>query len=222
MLAGSVGHELRNPLGVINTSIYYLKLAQTDANAKIKQHHDMIEKEVQNANKIISDLLDFGRVISTDREQVSIPEIVQQIMDRFPLPETVKLVKQIPTSLPKIHIDSRHLEQILINLISNACQAMNNDGTLTISSSRVNTDAGKNKQGEMVLISIKDTGSGIQPDHIDKIFEPLFTTKTRGIGLGLAVSQKLAEANGGWLEVESQIGKGSTFSLFAPFGRFSK
>ena len=75
MLAGSVGHEMRNPLGVINTSIYYLKLAQTDANEKIKQHHDIIEQEVHNANKIISDLLDFGRVISVDREQVSLPEI---------------------------------------------------------------------------------------------------------------------------------------------------
>ena len=219
-LAGGVGHELRNPLSVISTSIYYLKLVQPDAGEKIKQHQSMIEQEVHNADKIISDLLDFGRVISAEKEPVSVPGLVQKVLNRFPAPASVKVSLDLPADLPQVLVDGRQVEQVLGNLVVNACQAMvastgalpqisatgmPGGGRLTISAQR---------EKEMVAIAVKDTGTGITPENMKKLFEPLFTTKAKGIGLGLAVSKKLAEANGGQIEVQSEVGKGSTFTLY--------
>jgi len=219
MLAGSVGHELRNPLGVINTSIYYLNLVQPQADEKIKQHHAMIQQEVRNADKIISDLLDFGRNINAERELVSVPEIVQRTLERFPVPASVEVKLEFPADLPKVFADPHQVEQILGNLTTNASQVMVSEGTITneTNNDSILTISGI-KQMDMVVISIKDTGLGISPENIKKIFEPLFSTKTKGIGLGLAVSRKMAEANGGGIEVESELGKGSTFKLYVPVG----
>jgi len=228
-LAGSVGHELRNPLGVINTSIYYLKMVQPDAGEKIKRYHAMIEQEVHNADKIISDLLDFARGINAEREPASVPELVQRVLERFPAPPPVKVRLEIPADLPMVFADPRQVEQVLDNLVVNAYQAMASQkssatgvtspaGTISTSS----TNGGKlvisakpstvNGQSS-VAIAVKDTGTGITPENMQKLFEPLFTTKAKGIGLGLAVSRKLAEANGGRIEVQSELGVGSTFTL---------
>jgi signal transduction histidine kinase len=98
---------------------------------------------------------------------------------------------------------------VLGNLTVNACQAMGDGGKLTILA---------HKQEGMVAIAVKDTGTGISPENMKKLFEPLFTTKVKGIGLGLVVSRKLAEANGGRIEVKSEPGKGSTFTLVLPVG----
>jgi len=223
-MAGSVGHELRNPLGVINTSIYYLKLVQPEAGAKIKQHLGIIEQEVQNADKIIGDLLDFARIKSVEREPVSVAELVQRVMERFPAPASVKVMLKIPTDLPMVFADPRQVEQVLGNLVTNACQAMVSTigvakgGKLTVRGDCVvakNAPRNDNSQ-QWVRIAVKDTGTGITPENMPKLFEPLFTTKVKGIGLGLMVSQKLAEANGGRIEVESQAGKGSTFTVYLP------
>ena len=206
-LAGGVGHELRNPLGVINTSIYYLKMVQPDASEKVRQHLAMIEHEVQNADKIISDLLDFARVISSDRQLVSVSELVKHTLERYPLPGMVKGTLDIPVDLPLVFADPRQLEQVLGNLTVNACQAMQEGGQLIISAIKIK---------EQIAITVKDTGTGITPENLLKIFEPLFTTKVKGIGLGLPVSKKLVEANGGRIEVNSQVGLGSTFTVYLP------
>jgi PAS domain S-box-containing protein len=206
-LAGGVGHELRNPLSVINTAVYYLKLVQPDASEKVKQHLVMIEQEVATAGKIISDLLDFARIKSVDREVASVPELVQGTLVRFPPAPTIETVLKFPPGLPKIFADPRQVEQVLGNLTINACQAMQAGGALTISA--------RLSKG-MVAIAVKDTGTGITPENMKRLFEPLFTTKTKGIGLGLAVSQKLAETNGGRIDVESEPGQGSTFTLWLP------
>jgi PAS domain S-box-containing protein len=214
-LAGGVGHELRNPLAVINNAVYYLKLVQPDADENIRKYHSMIEHEVHNSEKIITDLLDFARVKSVERENLAVHELVQRVLERFPVPESIKTVLEIPPGLPQVYADPRQMEQVLGNLVVNACQAMASTrpatlaegGTLTISASH---------EKELVAIAVKDTGAGILPENMHKLFEPLFTTKPKGIGLGLAVSRKLAEANGGRIEVLSDPGKGSTFTLYLP------
>jgi PAS domain S-box-containing protein len=206
-LAGGVGHELRNPLAVINNAVYYLKLVQPDAEEKVKSYHSMIEKETHTAEKIITDLLDFARIKSVDREPVAVSELVRRVLERFPAPETVAVKLKIPASLPPVFADPRQMEQVLGNLVVNACQAMKDGGKLTISAA---------KKGGNIAIAVKDTGVGIPPENMEKLFEPLFTTKTKGIGLGLAVSRKLAEANGGRIEVQSEPGAGSTFTLLIP------
>ncbi len=225
-LAGSVGHELRNPLGVINTAIYYLKSVQPDAGEKVKRYHAMIEQEVRNADKIITDLLDFARGIKAERTACAIPERVQHVLERFPAPAGVEVTVDFPADLPMALADPPQVEQVLGNLMINAYQAMatqkssatggKEGGKLIFSAHVVVPVPERDLQKEMLAIAVKDTGTGIMPENMMKIFEPLFTTKAKGIGLGLAVSKKLAEANDGRIEVESEVGKGSTFTLFLP------
>jgi PAS domain S-box-containing protein len=220
-MAGGVGHELRNPLGVINSAVYYLKLIQPDADEKIRQYHGIIEQESRTAEKIINDLLTFASLKSADQEPVSIPELVQRVLLRFPVPWPVEVVLKLPHNLPKVFADPRQVEQILGNLVVNACQAMDSSSGQRGAGSggrkatdRLTITASRKK--EMLAIAVQDTGVGITPENMRKLFEPLFTTKARGIGLGLAVSQKLAEVNDGRIEVRSEPGKGSTFTLLLP------
>jgi PAS domain S-box-containing protein len=232
-LAGGVGHELRNPLGVINSAIFYLKLVQPDADEKIKQYHAMIEQEVHTAEKIINDLLDFARLKGGEREPVSVSELVRRVLVRYPVPKSVTTTLKLPARLPKVFADPPQMEQVLGNLVINACQAMVSPGSttgvphggkLTISARVVvpvpayhpESRTGRGRQNELVAIAVKDTGVGIPPENMNKLFEPLFTTKLKGIGLGLAVSQKLVEANSGRIEVKSEPGKGSTFTVYLP------
>jgi signal transduction histidine kinase len=119
----------------------------------------------------------------------------------------VEVVLELPADLPPVYADPRQMTQVLGNLTVNACQAMPTGGKLTLFAHR---------QEQMVAIAVKDSGVGIPPENLSKLFEPLFTTKLKGIGLGLAVSKKLAEANDGRIEVESEPGKGSTFSVYLP------
>jgi signal transduction histidine kinase len=206
-LAGGVGHELRNPLGVISNSVYYLGMVQPDANEKIKKYHALIEQEVHNAARIVGDLLDYAREISTEPGPASVRALVEHTLSRFPVPASIQVRIRIPADLPQVYADPLHVEQVLGNLFTNACQAMAGGGKLKVTA---------NRQKQMVAIAVKDTGTGITSGNMQKLFEPLFTTKARGIGLGLAVSKKLAEANGGRIEVESEVGLGSTFTLFLP------
>jgi PAS domain S-box-containing protein len=206
-IAGSVSHELRNPLGIILNAVYYLKLVQPDANEKVRHHHAMIEQETHNAEKIISDLLEFARLKSTELEPVSVAELVQHTLKRFPVPKIVTVALKLPADLPMVFADPRQVEQMLGNMVVNACQAMKDGGQLTISA---------HHQKEMVTIVVNDTGVGIPPENMPKLFEPLFTTKINGIGLGLPICKKLAEANGGRIEVQSEPGKGSTFTVYLP------
>ena len=221
LLAGGVGHELRNPLGVISSSIYYLNLVQPDANEKIKKHHAMIEQEVHNATRIISDLLDYARVISTNPKAFSVPELVEHTLSRAPVPVSIHVSIKIPADLPQGYADPLHVEQILYNLITNGCQAMVTPSLNIKAGSSTLNGGGKLTitaliKKEMLAIAVKDTGTGVTPENMEKLFEPLFSTKVTGIGLGLAVSKKLAEANCGRIEVESEVGKGSAFTLYLP------
>ena len=220
-LAGGVGHELRNPLGVISNSVYYLKMVQPEANEKIKKHHALIEQEVNNAGRIVGDLLDYARNISTEPKPGSLREMVEHTLSRFPVPASIQVSLKIPADRPQVYADPLHVEQILGNLITNAWQAMATPSSHTKAGSGTLDGGGKltiraHQKKQLVAIAVKDTGTGITPENMQKLFEPLFSTKINGIGLGLAVSKKLAEANGGRIEVESEVGKGSTFTLYLP------
>ncbi len=215
-LAGGVGHELRNPLSVILNATYYLKLTQPQVDEKTRHYFGMIDEEARRAEKIVNDLLDFARVPSVNQEAVPVPGLVARVLSRYPAPPSIKVTHELPADLPSLFVDPRHAEQVLGNLVQNACQAMEAGGKLEISAKEVKGRKPKQADAGMVAISVKDSGSGIPPENMKKLFEPLFTTKLKGIGLGLAVCRQLAEANGGRIEVQSQPGKGSTFILFLP------
>jgi signal transduction histidine kinase len=206
-LAGGVGHELRNPLGVISNAVYYLQTVNPDADESTQEYLNMISSEVQNAGKIISDLLDFSRTKMPERQEIGVSELVAQVLEKKPPPENVQVKKEFPEDLPEVYVDPAQINQVLSNLVENAYQAMLEGGKLVIK--------GENKNNQ-VLISINDNGIGISPENMKKLFEPLFTTKAKGIGLGLAVSRTLLETNGGTIEVESEEGRGSTFTVILP------
>jgi PAS domain S-box-containing protein len=210
-LAGSVGHELRNPLGVISNAVYFLKMVNPDSDEKVKKYLAMIEIETKNAEKIISDLLEFARTKSIEREKINLKDLINRSLARRPTPMNIKISLSIPESLPMVLVDPRHIEQIFENLVVNAYQAMPEGGELKISAEAV-----RREKKPYVCVHVKDSGMGISSENIAKMFEPLFTTKPKGIGLGLAVCRKLAEINDGSIEVKSEYGKGADFILHFP------
>jgi signal transduction histidine kinase len=196
-------------------------MVQPDADEKIKKYHAMIEQELHNATRIVGDLIDYAREITTEPQPASVTELVEHTLSHIPVPASISIKIRIPADLPQVYADPLHVEQILGNLVTNACQVMATPSLDTMAGSA--TMSGRCKltisahfQKKMVAIAVKDAGTGILPENLPKLFEPLFSTKVTDIGLGLAVSKKLAEANGGRIEVKSQAGKGSTFTLYLP------
>lgn len=212
-LAGGVGHELRNPLGVISNAVYFLQFTLPDADETTKEYLEIIAEEVRNSAKIVSDLLDFSRTRMPDREEAAVSELVAEVLEKRPPPENVEVITELAPDLPPVFVDPQQMGQVLGNLVTNAYQAMKEGGKLTISAK---TSEVSEKLPKSVAISISDTGCGIPPENMAKLFEPLFTTKARGIGLGLVVSRSLVEANGGSIEMESEVGEGSMFTVRLP------
>ena len=212
-LAGSIAHELRNPLGVISNAATYLSLIQPEADAKIKEYIGIIQSETQTSEKIIADLLDYTRLQVMEMKPSDINEIVVNALRRTPIPKAIDILQNFESKLPKCVVNPNQIEQVVSNLVMNAIQAMPKGGEI-----RLNAKV-KNFPGEsepMLMLIVEDTGSGISPENLEKIFEPLFTTKAKGIGLGLAVSRKLVEGNHGHISVESVVDKGTTFRVFLP------
>ncbi len=206
-LAGGVGHELRNPLNVIANAAELLRVALGDADPLVDEYVDLIVSATSRSLKIVTDLLGLARAPKSVREKVSASDLVAWVLERRAPPEGVRLSVEVPPALPLLLVDSEQIGIVLTNVVENAYQAMPSGGALTISA-RV-------EQGQLCL-SVHDTGYGIPEENLAMLFEPLFTTKARGIGLGLPISKSLVEANGGRIEVESREGHGSTFVLWLP------
>jgi len=206
-LAGGVGHELRNPLGVINNAVYYLKNILPDSDEKVHQYLGILETEVTAATKIIADLLSLARIKPSSTADQSIESVLDRAIQQESAPDGIKIVKEFPKGLPLIEVDGGQMQQVLCNLLTNAYQAMPDGGTITI---------GAGMDGNTLRMEVADTGTGIQEVHLDLIFEPLFTTKPRGIGLGLAISKKLVEAHHGRIFAQSMVGQGSKFTIELP------
>ena len=210
-LAGGVGHELRNPLGAIKNAVYFLNMMLEEPEPEIKETLEILEKEIVISENIISSLLDFAHPRPLRLQKVDINDVVQKALSRITVPDEVKVSSQLNIALPSIQADPDQLTQVFNNIISNAIQAMPEGGQLVIKSEAPSPG--------WVTISIKDTGVGIPEENLEKLFEPLFTTKAKGIGLGLSVSQTLAKGHGGNIEVQSEVGKGSTFKVQLPISQ---
>lgn len=207
-LSGSVGHELRNPLGVMSNAVYFLKIVLSDADDTIKEYLDIIKKEIDNSLRIITDLLDFARTRSPQRQMVTADALVRQSLERCTIPENITVTVDVTDGLPILNIDPPQMVQVLTNFITNGVQAMPAGGMLTIR-------GGQDSEGA-VRLDVIDTGEGISSENMRKLFLPLFTTKAKGIGLGLVVCKNLVEANGGRIEVVSELGKGACFTVKLP------
>ncbi len=208
-LAGSVGHELRNPLGVISNAIYILKSSVSGENEKTKEYIDLISSQVKRSNKIITDLLNFAKEPMLDRSKTDVSELIKASLEQCPPPENIEVEIAGIKETGQVYVDQNQIMQAVINILGNAYQAMPQGGKVRINCTHSKKEA---------HISIADNGPGISASDKRKLFTPLFTTKARGIGLGLAVTKKFIEANGGKIKVASIPGKGSTFTMILPLG----
>ena len=203
-VAGGVAHEIRNPLNVIKTSVYYLLNAKNLTPEKTVSHLSRIERQVGIADQVVTALNDFARLGAPEVKPVALARLLEEALELNPVEEVVRVALDCPDGIPHVCGDAQQLRIVLGNLIRNARDAMPDGGVLTITARR---------RGDEVTIDISDTGIGIRPEDLGKVMEPLFSTKARGIGLGLAITRAIVEKHGGRLEVASQVGQGSTFTV---------
>lgn len=188
-LVGSIGHELRNPLGVIETSLYVLK-ARNDSDPKVTKHLDRIGGQVAIANDIITQLLDLIRDRPLGKQRVALGSVLAEAEGAISRPEGVSL--ELPAGpVPDVLGDSTQLRQVFVNLFDNAVSAASPVGRVVVTVAR---DEGS------VVIGVEDTGTGIDPSIASRLFEPLVTTRAKGIGLGLALVKRIVERHGGTVE----------------------
>lgn len=212
-LAGGVGNELRNPLGVMRNAVFFLRNVLPDASEQAKEYLGIIDSEIDNSHRIISDFVDFFRTKKPQAKVVAVREFIDQGVGLSAIPDSVSLVVEVMPGLPAVYVDPSQLRQTIQNLIANAVQAMPHGGSLRIGARLMPaTEA----QVPRVEISVADTGAGISAANLEKLFQPLFTTKSRGIGLGLAICKSFVEANNGRIEVHSELEKGTTFTVILP------
>jgi two-component system sensor kinase FixL len=206
-LAGMIGHDLRNPLTAIRNAVYYLKRKQAQsANGKEKEMIDIIDKSVEHANKIISSLLEYSAQIRLEIEECSPKKLLDNVLLMVQVPERIRVVDHTSCE-PSIWVDVNKMERVFLNMIKNAFDAIPEKGTLKISSKRL---------GENVEIAFVDDGVGMSEQTLAKIFNPLFTTKAKGMGFGLAICKRVVEAHGGKIRAESALGRGTTFAITLP------
>lgn len=205
-VAASIGHELRNPLSVIKNSAYYLRTKIKD-DPKLIKHLNIVEKEVLSSERIISDLLNFTRSKGLVASLTDLHKLIDEALSTTEVPAGMVIEKAFDPQMVPLRVDSDLIRRVFINLITNAIQAMGDSGKLMIIT--------RNK-GDEVEFEFRDTGKGIPPEHIEKIFKPFFTTKAKGIGLGLAVSRKSILEHEGTIDVNSEVGKGTTFRICLP------
>ena len=211
-LAGSLAHDLRNPLGAINNAVYYLKqrLAPSEvakSNPRIGQFLGVVEEEVEHSNRIISDLMAFARVNPPSLAPINLTTVVESAISEIQLEGSVNVVKTFEPDLPEVMADGEQLRRVFANLAKNGQEAMPEGGELIINGRKVNA---------YVEVTFTDTGVGISEEIMNKIFDPLFTTKSQGTGLGLSVCHQIVSKHGGTMDVLSVVGEGATFVVRLP------
>lgn len=211
-LASSLAHELNNPLQAIQSGLgLVMSELGTGSSSRVRDDLMTIQQELERVETIFRQMLDFYRPVSFDYVPLDLNAICEgvRVLMRKRLQEAnVALKLELADSLPLICGDSNQIKQVLINLILNAAEALaSSGGTITLRSVY---------KGQQVCLSVSDDGPGIAPQHQARLFEPLFTTKTRGLGLGLAISQEIVQRHDGAIAVHSIPGQGTTFTVLLP------
>jgi signal transduction histidine kinase len=193
----------------MSNAVFYLEMVLGEAPGNVREYLGILRQQIALSGKIVNDLLDFSRINPAQRQKTTVQSIAAAQLDRLAPLDGVRVEQEFPESLPPVHVDPVHAGQVVMNLLTNAVQAMGDKGGTLRLRARVNG-------GPHVFFEVTDTGPGVPPENLERIFEPLFTTKARGIGLGLAVSKSLALANGGDLAVSCEPGQGATFIFSMP------
>lgn len=203
-MASGIAHELRNPLNVVRTSVFFLKNAKEASAEKKEEHLDRIQRQVIVANDVITALSDFAKLPLPNAEPVPVRELLVDLLASLELPKSISTTIACDDQMPAVVGDRRQLAIVFGNLLRNAVDAMPDGGQLFL---RTVPD------GPCLRVEIQDTGVGIASSDLQKVFEPFFSTKTRGIGLGLAITKAIVENHRGQLLVSSKPGEGTCFTV---------
>jgi two-component system sensor histidine kinase HydH len=209
--AASIGHELRNPLGVMESSVFLLRehLGSAADEPKIRKHLDRIELEVKRSNKTIHDLLELARDRPPTRQRTNLGSLLASAIEATAVPVTIQISVTAPDGI-SLDVDADQFRQVLVNLLTNSIQAMKGTGTVWVEAYR-QEDGG----ADATALRVRDAGPGIPAEVCSRVFEALFTTKAKGSGLGLALCRRIVEAHGGSIVVESTT-EGASFLVTIP------
>ena len=213
-LASGIAHEIRNPLNYISLAIDHLRTellpCSGDKHAELEELTNKIKEEVRRANYMVVNFMNYGRPLKLRRTQVMYPVLLAKVLpvlqDRL-TEQKITVIQQIPSDLPTLWIDGELFRNCILNFVTNASQAMPDGGTIIL---------GAICGEDRVMLTFSDQGSGIAPEDISKIFQPYFTTKDVGIGLGLAITERIIKEHGGEILVESTVGSGTTITVLLP------
>jgi len=206
-MAGAIAHEFRNQLGVIRNSAYFLKLKLAAKDEKIKRHLEILDEQVVETEAVIENILTFSKTKHPEFRQVNLKDVILKSLSKLKIPEGIKLSLEAIADDFTVLADPLQIGGIFVNIILNAIQAMEDSGSLLIKVEKINNYA---------TIIFTDTGAGIKEEDQKKLFEPFFSTKARGIGLGLATAKLIIEAHHGSIAVKSDYGKGTSVIIKLP------
>jgi len=211
-LAAIVGHEVRNPLNAISMGLQRLRreFRPQGEPEEYTRMMELMQGEVKRLNGIVEEFLSLARPVPLKLESVRVEELLREVATLVGADaehRRVHLSVRIPADLPEVRLDPNYLKQVLLNLVMNGLEAMPHGGALTL---------GALASRNSVTVTVEDTGQGIAPDLLPTIFEPYVTTKTKGMGLGLAIARKIVEAHGGRIDVGSRPGEGTRFAITLP------
>jgi two-component system NtrC family sensor kinase len=217
-LAAGVAHEINNPLTGVLTYTHML-LRRKDLNEEVRADLQTIVEATERVRKIVKGLLDFSRQTKPDREQVDVNRLISSTLaltENQALLKGVGMVFKPGQDLRMVNMDRDQFQSVLLNMLINALDATKPGDSITVSTA--NSPVKNEADQEGIEISIADTGCGIPPEHLNKLFDPFFTTKEvgHGTGLGLSVTLGIVQRHGGTIQVASEVGKGSTFSIWVP------
>jgi signal transduction histidine kinase len=219
-LASGLAHEIGTPLNIISGRAELAK-RRLENNEEVQKNLDIIVQQTERITKIIQQLLGFVRKKRPDQKALNISTILETTLDFLEQQvqkQRVRVVKEMKDNLPSVMGDPDQLQQVFLNLILNALQSMPEGGKLhlSVSSKWISREGLEDGQRQYVEVCVEDTGVGMEREVIQNIFNPFFTTKDKGTGLGLTVSHGIVQDHEGWVDVESEIGKGSVFKVYLP------
>ena len=215
-LTAGLAHELRNPLGTMKTSAELLSRKVSADNEIAREMAGYIQQEVDRINSLITRFLDFARPRNLRLEKTDLHAMLDHAIERFDREKTgaaasVTVFKNYSPDVPPVRVEAELMEHVITNLLSNAAQASPPGAVVT-----VKTRLAETAEGRKAEIAVIDRGSGIDPKHLENIFNPFFTTKAEGVGLGLAIVSKIVDEHAGQITVESSLGEGSVFRVYLP------
>ncbi|MCK4868169.1 MAG: PAS domain-containing protein, partial [Alphaproteobacteria bacterium] len=209
-LTATVSHELRNPLGAIRTSLYVVEKKTAQIDDRMAEAIGRINRSITRCDNIIDELLDFARVRDLQFQQLPVDECLIALLEEQPVPENISVCKNLDTGELRVSADPDRLRRAVINIYENACQAMKTNGTgadsSTASPSGHSLSISTRQSDSRIEIIVEDTGPGIAEESLDRIFEPLFSTKNFGAGLGLPIVRQIMEQHGGGVEAGNRKG----------------